>query len=150
MLRNADRASIPVIKQYVLADFINEGHLERHIRRMKALYDGRRQALVGALANYFGDRITIFGQNAGMHLMVQFSTNLSDRTIIELARAVGVGLVSARQYYLKHTCNCEFVLGYADLDAAEIATGVQKLAAAINQVKCSYVRGAKNEQLLYQ
>lgn len=126
-----DRQS-PLLEQYVLTDFINEGHLERHIRRMRALYDRRRQALVGTLANYFGDRITICGENAGMHLMVRLFTNLSDRTIIERARAVGVGLVSARQYYLKNTCNCEFVLGYADLDEAEIANGVQKLAAAIN------------------
>lgn len=127
----ADRQS-PLLEQYVLADFINEGHLERHIRRMKALYDGRRQTLVRSLITYLGDRVTIMGENAGMHLMVRLSTNLSDRTLIERAAGVGVGLVSARQYYLENIPTCEFVLGYADLDAAEIETGVQKLAAVID------------------
>lgn len=127
----ADRQS-PLLEQYVLADFINEGHLERHIRRMKALYDGRRQAIVRSLITYFGDRVTILGENAGMHLMVRLSTNLSDRIIIERAAGVGVGLVSARQYYLESVSTGEFILGYADLNAAEIEIGVQKLAAVID------------------
>jgi len=127
----ADRQS-PLLEQYVLADFINEGHLERHIRRMKALYDGRRQALVRSLITYFGDRVTILGENAGMHLMVRLSTNLSDHIIIERAAGVGVGLVSARQYYLENVSTGEFVLGYADLNATEIEIGVQKLAAVID------------------
>jgi GntR family transcriptional regulator / MocR family aminotransferase len=41
----ADR-QLPLLEQYVLADFINEGHLDRHIRRIRLYYDERRQALV--------------------------------------------------------------------------------------------------------
>lgn len=127
----ADRQS-PLLEQYVLADFINEGHLERHIRRMKALYDGRRQALVRSLVTYLGDRVTILGENAGMHLMVRLSTNLSDRMLVERAATVGVGLVSADRYYLNNVSAGEFVLGYSDLGVAEIEAGVQKLATVID------------------
>src|SRR5262245_35577676 len=66
----ADRQT-PMIEQRVLTDFINEGYWERHLRRMRTLYDKRRQALSRALETHFGDRVTILGDNAGMHLMTR-------------------------------------------------------------------------------
>ena len=53
---------------------ITEGHLERHIRRMRNLYDQRRQALVQSLSQHFQHQIKIVGENAGMHVMIQIST----------------------------------------------------------------------------
>lgn len=50
----ADRYT-PVPEQAALADFIAEGHLERHIRRMRRIYGGRRDALVESLQRHFGD-----------------------------------------------------------------------------------------------
>ena len=126
-----DRQS-PLLEQYVLTDFINEGHLERHIRRMRFLYNQRRQTLVQALLNYFGERVTILGENAGMHLMVRLSTPLSDEAVISRAAAMSVGLVSARRYYLQNECSGEFILGYAHLHASQIELGVQRLATALS------------------
>ena len=67
----ADRQT-PVPEQAALADFISEGHLERHIRRMRRIYGERRDALVESLERYFGDRVQIRGDAAGMHLLVRF------------------------------------------------------------------------------
>ena len=44
----ADRHS-PALEQSVLADFIGEGHYARHVRRMRALYEERRDALRDAV-----------------------------------------------------------------------------------------------------
>ncbi len=73
---------LPLLEQHVLADFIEEGHLERHLRRMRLHYDHNRQVLVQALNVHLGDRATILGENAGIHLMVRLHTNLSDEEII--------------------------------------------------------------------
>lgn len=126
----ADRQT-PMIEQRVLADFINEGHLERHLRRMRTLYDKRRQTLVRALETHFGARVTILGENAGMHLMIRLHSNLGDDEVILRARMAGVGLISARFYYLgegrPNNMN-EFVLGYAGLSERRIREGVRRLA----------------------
>lgn len=132
----ADRQS-PLLEQYVLADFINEGHLERHIRRMRTLYDQRRQALVQALTSHLGQQVTILGENAGIHLMVQLHTNLSDEEIIYRAAEVGVGLVSAQQYYLEAKRTGEFIFGYAELNEQQIQEGICRLANSIVEF-CSY------------
>ncbi|MFN0087235.1 MAG: PLP-dependent aminotransferase family protein [Blastocatellia bacterium] len=122
----ADRHS-PTIEQWALADFIAEGHLESHLRRMRVLYDRRRQALVRALQYHFGDRATIVGENSGMHLMVRFRLGIRDEQLLCLAAAAGVGLNSARIYHLGQARAGEFVLGYAALSERKIQEGIRRL-----------------------
>ncbi len=126
----ADRQT-PILEQRVLTDFINEGHLERHLRRMRTLYDKRRQTLVRALKYHLGARVQILGENAGMHLMVRLQTKLGDEELVHRAREEGVGLVSANLYYLKGGRRDEFVLGYASLSERKIQEGVRRLAKII-------------------
>lgn len=126
----ADRQT-PMLEQKVLTDFINEGHLERHLRRMRMLYDKRRQTLVRALKNQLGNRVEILGENTGMHLMVRLQTTLSDEEFVRRAREDGVNLVSANLYYLEKGRQDEFVLGYASLSERKIQEGVRRLAKII-------------------
>jgi GntR family transcriptional regulator/MocR family aminotransferase len=126
----ADRQT-PTLEQLALTDFINEGHLERHLRRMRTLYDKRRQTLVRALNHHFAGRIEILGENAGMHLMIRLRTKFDDQEVVRRACGVGVGLVSARLYYLGDAPADEFVLGYAGLSERRIQEGVRRLAKSV-------------------
>lgn len=126
----ADRQA-PLLEQYVLADFINKGHLERHIRRMRNLYDQRRQALVQALLRHLGERVSIMGENAGMHVMIQLNTRLKDTTVVNRAHQTGVGITSANPYYLENSSKGQFVLGYTELNESEIEAGISRLSQAL-------------------
>jgi GntR family transcriptional regulator/MocR family aminotransferase len=124
----------PEIEQRVLADFINEGHLERHLRRMRTIYDNRRQTLVRALETHFGDRVTILGENAGMSLMIRLRSEMDDHEIERLALESGVGILSARHYYLgEERLNnadntVELLIGYAGMNERRIREGARRLA----------------------
>jgi GntR family transcriptional regulator / MocR family aminotransferase len=122
---------LPLLEQQVLADFIGGGHLEQHIRRMRSLYNQRRQAIVSALKQQFGHRVTVMGEQAGIHIMVQLQTSLSDQAVVERAAQVGVGLMSAQSHYLKPYRTGEFIFGYAELSVANIELGIRRLAQAI-------------------
>ncbi len=125
-----DRQS-PTLEQYVLTDCITEGHFERHIRRMRHLYNQRRQVLVNALKHYLGSQVTILGENAGIHLMAKIETSLSDEVVIQKAAAAGVGVVSAQGYYLNKPKIGEFIFGYTQLDEFQIEQGIQKLSQVL-------------------
>ena len=127
----ADRHTV-MLEQRALADFINEGYLERHLRRMRTLYNKRRQVLVRALDVQFGERARVLGENSGMHLMIRLKTTLGNEEIVRRARAAGVGLMDARIYYLGPGGNKEFVLGYAGLSERKILEGVKRLAKVLN------------------
>jgi GntR family transcriptional regulator/MocR family aminotransferase len=49
----------PTLEQAILADFIGEGHYGRHLRRMRALYAERAQALEQSIERHFGERLRI-------------------------------------------------------------------------------------------
>jgi GntR family transcriptional regulator / MocR family aminotransferase len=122
-----DRQS-PLLEQYVLTDFINEGHLERHIRRMRSLYNHRRKILIQSLKKYLRDQVTIMGENAGMHIMIKLLSPLNTQEILERALSVGVGLTSAHSYYLDQRSSNEFILGYAELNESHIEEGIYQLS----------------------
>ncbi|QLE54873.1 PLP-dependent aminotransferase family protein [Nostoc sp. TCL26-01] len=129
----ADR-QCSLLEQYALTDFITEGHLERHIRRMRSLYNQRRQTLVQSLLSHFGDRVTILGENAGMHLMIKIHTHLNDDEIIQRAALAGVSMVAAYPNYLKTSPGSEFILGYAELNESQISEGVRRLAQIVSHL----------------
>ncbi len=122
---------LPILEQRVLTDFIEEGYLERHIRKMRAHYDQCRQILVQALKTYFGEQVTILGEKAGLHLMMRLHTQLSDEEIVQRAAEAGVGLFPAKPHYLKANCTGAVILGYAELDPQQIRTGIRKLAQVL-------------------
>jgi len=129
--RLTDRQS-PLIEQCALTDFINEGHLERHIRRMRTLYGQRRQALVDALSVHLNGRASIVGDEAGMHLMARLKTALTDLDLMARAAKRGVELISARPYYLQARYNGEFIVGYSNLTERQIITGVKRLSCVLD------------------
>ena len=122
---------LPTLEQQVLTDFIAEGYLESHIRKMRSHYDRCRQVLVQELNTQFGDRVAIFGEKAGIHLMVRLHTQLSNEEVIDRAAKVGVGLMSAQSQYLGSGGSGEFIFGYGELNHTQIQIGVQRLAQAI-------------------
>jgi GntR family transcriptional regulator/MocR family aminotransferase len=118
----ADRQT-PLLEQATLADFLGEGHLERHIRRMRRLYGRRRAVLVDGLAKHFGARATVLGDDAGMHVLVRFT----DTPVAERALANKVALASANQYYLGTPPRNEFVFGFSSLNERTIREGIRRL-----------------------
>jgi GntR family transcriptional regulator/MocR family aminotransferase len=120
------------LDQCVLTAFIDDGSLEKHIRRMRKHYAQKRSRLVHALNEHFGDSVSILGENAGLFVPVRFKTDLDDQTIIDQAAALGVGLRCTRGQYLADTyTKGEFILSFGNVDEAIIEEGVRRLAKVI-------------------
>jgi GntR family transcriptional regulator / MocR family aminotransferase len=114
----------PMLEQAALADFLREGHMERHIRRMRRLYGLRREALLSAFKRHFGNRAQVLGDAAGMHAMVRFD----DEGIAQRAVRNGVELVSANSYYVAQPHGNEFIFGFSALAERIIQEGIRRLA----------------------
>jgi GntR family transcriptional regulator / MocR family aminotransferase len=87
---------VNAIDQLTMADFIIRGQYDRHIRRMRARYRRRREALITALAGF---DVGIRGLPAGLHLLL----NLPDGTEpMVLRRAAGAGVALAGLARTRH------------------------------------------------
>jgi GntR family transcriptional regulator / MocR family aminotransferase len=130
-IKRLSSEQLPSFVQCALADFIEQGSLERHIWRMQEVYAARREALLRALKRFFGKRATVYGEEAGLHVMVRFETRLSSKEILERANKQGIGLIATEDCYLVKPQKAEFILGYGGLKDSEIREGIRRLADII-------------------
>ena len=120
----------PSFEQEVLAEFIAEGHFERHLRRMRVLYAARRGVMLDALRHSFGDRIDVVGAEAGLHVVV-FLRGVAPGAVGDLvarAAAAGVGIYPLAPYYRDPPQRAGVILGYASLGERDLRAGVHALA----------------------
>jgi GntR family transcriptional regulator / MocR family aminotransferase len=121
------------LEQLVLADFISMGHFDRHLRRTNASNAARRNALVTAILNDFGDRAELCGANTGLHLLIWLKGR-SGGTIADVdakAEKAGVGLYTVDPFYLQPPKRTGIILGYAPLREREIKEGIRVLAKVL-------------------
>jgi GntR family transcriptional regulator/MocR family aminotransferase len=123
----ADRHS-PLLEQQVLTDFIRQGHLDRHVRRMRAIYDRKRKLILRTIGELFGARAQVLGDNAGINVLVRFTSTLTDEEVEQRCRARGIGLSSTRQEYLVTPMQGEFLLNYGGLSEEQITNALSILA----------------------
>lgn len=123
---------VALLYQAVLAAFIEEGHFERHLRRMRRVYARRRERLLSAIERHLGSRAAVRGTESGIHVMLELPGVDDSRAVVEAARAAGVGLHSAHIYYAgPPPSSASFVLGYSSLDEPAIEEGVARLGRVV-------------------
>jgi GntR family transcriptional regulator/MocR family aminotransferase len=117
----------PTLPQAVLADFLQEGHFGRHLRRMRQLYGARRDALVAALQAELGDTLRVQGDQAGVHLVATFARPVDDRAIAERAARAGLWAMPLSSCYFARALRRGLVLGYGGTEADEMTDAVRRL-----------------------
>lgn len=122
-----DRHS-PLLEQQVLADFIRLGHLERHIRKMRNLYEEKRKLVIEALKTHFEGKATVLGDAAGINVVVRIPSELNDEEIVSRAKAAGIGISSTAHCYLGEPPRGEFQINYAHLKEELIEPCIQILS----------------------
>lgn len=130
--RLADQHST-LLEQAALTEFICEGHLETHIRRMRTLYDKRRQTVVTSLRKHFGEGAQVIGANAGLHILVRFHQSIPEEAIQKAADAAGVPFRSTFAHYMARTRpKGEFALCYANIAEDVLIDGISKFARELH------------------
>jgi GntR family transcriptional regulator/MocR family aminotransferase len=115
------------LEQQTLAEFINSGLYERHLRRLRKRHAQRRTVLVQAVRKYLGDRVEIGGGDAGAHVVLWPRQPIEESVAIKQAEKHGVGIYGYTHCFLKTPPRPGFILGFAHLNEIEIREGIQRL-----------------------
>jgi GntR family transcriptional regulator/MocR family aminotransferase len=126
----ADRQP-PGIEQAVLAEFIVDGHLARHVRRMRALYEERRDALLAAARASLPDTVEFGDTAAGMLALARLPPGLSDVEVSRRALEAGVEAPALSSYAVRPQVRGGLLLGYAGYPPAALRDAMRRLAGAI-------------------
>jgi GntR family transcriptional regulator/MocR family aminotransferase len=132
--RLADRGT-PHIDQRAFAEFLTRGELDRHLRRMRLLYRGRRDALVAALADALPEA-TVHGIAAGMHAVVELAPGDDEEAIREEAAERRIRFETLRDYGARPDDEPPvLLLGYGQISEPAIPAGVRALAEAVHAAR---------------
>ncbi len=130
---NVDRYSATV-DQTILCDFICEGHLGRHIRRMRECYSSRAEALANLARRYLSGLLEIPPAEAGLHTAA-FLRDIVPHEAVAVARAHQVEAMALDRFCLRRRDIRGLLLGFAAVGEQEIRRGVVQLAAALETVR---------------
>lgn len=122
----------PTLVQAVLAEFLSEGHFERHLRRMRHLYAERQQVFQRAASRELSGLLEIEPSDAGMHLIGWLPNGADDQAIANHAAANGVVVTPLSALSMQPLERPGWLLGFTALNARGIREGVLKLARLLS------------------
>ena len=131
--------------QATLAEFIQRGHLKRHLARMKKVHRSRLQAMEGALEKYMPEGTTWAGPEGGMTIWVTLPAGFDAGDLLIHVRERGIYFVPGRYFYLQNPQPNTLRLGYANLDEKSIARGVQIFCEVLKSELRKRQRGTRDE-----
>lgn len=124
----------PIVAQAALADFIEEGHFARHLRRMRILYGRRLKLLVETAEQHLEGRLQIETAEAGMHTIGWLPDDKNDQAAFNAAAANEVELTPLSKYYLGRCPRPGLVMGFAATPEEEILPGIMRLKKALDSL----------------
>lgn len=119
------------LDQAILCDFIVDGHLGRHLRRMRDLYASRLEALMHYGQRYLGGLLEISSNKAGLYTAAFLKNGMTSRQAELLAAARGLETRALDRFTLRRLDPRALLLGFAAFDQSYLRAGVIQLAAAL-------------------
>ncbi|MBV8219596.1 MAG: PLP-dependent aminotransferase family protein [Solirubrobacterales bacterium] len=120
----------PTLEQLALAGMLERGHYQRHIRRARAIYRARRDALVAALAAHVPE-LRVGGVAAGLSAALYLPTGSDDRGIERSALGAGIRVQALSRYAIVDRGDRGLVIGYGRMHESAIEPAIAALSGVI-------------------
>lgn len=126
------KCMIPRLVQYVAAAFMASGRWEAHLRKVCLANRKKRDALIQALQTEMGDKIRVHGDNAGLHILLEFVDVVDVGEMVQRAAEYQVEVYPLTSFWHNrdNTLPNTLLLGFGALSVSEIEESVQLLRQA--------------------
>jgi GntR family transcriptional regulator/MocR family aminotransferase len=117
-----------ILPQATVADFMEQGHFARHLRRMRTLYAVRRGYLVDALTQVFGTQLHVQPQAGGIHVLARLNTGQNDKALAAAAQSQGLAVQALSDWRIRRSSQGGLLMGFTSFATADqAARSVQHL-----------------------
>ena len=125
--------TVPRFDQHILANFMHDGHFARHLNRMRTIYRKKHDALIEALQQY-ASRIQIFGEHAGMHVLIRIQHTSNEQQLKLLAKEQLLQIFALSDYVFTKEQQAlpTLLVGFGDLEEQAITDAVDALMNAFH------------------
>jgi GntR family transcriptional regulator/MocR family aminotransferase len=127
---------IDTLNQAILAEFMRQGLLAPHIRRMRTEYARRRVALLAALARHAPSASPVPAPG-GLHMISRLPEAVDEAAAVQTCRARGLAVSPLGAYYAGPPRTAGLVMGFAGMPEALAADTARRLEAALRAASYS-------------
>ncbi|HEU4846350.1 MAG TPA: PLP-dependent aminotransferase family protein [Burkholderiaceae bacterium] len=106
--------------QLTLAKFIDDGYLQKHIRRCHGIYAARREKILARFAGDLSPWLEAVPSSAGFHLTALFRKPVDLPGLLKLARRLDVGLYSLDGFYRASPPPQGLIFGFGGIESLDI------------------------------
>ena len=131
---------VPALDQLILADFIDGGHLEKHISRMRNIYRNLRNTLIQSIEkSSLSKNAEIFEENSGLHFLLEIKTEKTKSEIRKELLERKIKIAQLDDFYLdaknmeEKNGRTVLVVNYSALKKDEIPTLVSALEKVVEK-----------------
>lgn len=120
--------------QLAVGEFLRAGHLHPHINRLLPLYKERKEAMISAIHDSFGDALTYTQPEGGFFLWGTFQNELrhvDTQDLFPVALAEGVAYIPGAAFTIDNTRNNALRLCFATSSPERIREGIQRLTQSV-------------------
>ena len=118
--------------QVILCDFIADGHLARHLRRMRDLYGRRLEALIEGGKEHLDGLLEISSVRAGLYTVGFLRNGMTSRQAEKAAAARGVEVIGIDRYTFRRSDPRGLLIGFAAHSESAIRKALAQLSAALS------------------
>ena len=127
LIKNGTGGHYSIADQRGIAGFIDEGHLVRHVRKMRAIYRKRRDLVLQILEHDLARWFDPLKCSCGMHLAALSKPGVSTESVTQALRDEGVVIHMLDRYFLGERTLSGLVFGFGITDETDIESGLHIL-----------------------
>jgi GntR family transcriptional regulator/MocR family aminotransferase len=117
----------PIVMQTALAGFINDGLLDKHIRRSRRVYAERHHVLTQALSGPLSDHLTAQAPHAGLHVAAVLRGELDEKRVLHAAARNGIVTSGLRHCFYAGPAQSGLVLGFGAVSTTGLPVALRTL-----------------------
>jgi GntR family transcriptional regulator/MocR family aminotransferase len=126
---------LSVPDQATLCEFITQGHMEQHMRRMRELYELRFEALVRSARRHLEGLIQFSSAAAGLQVVGWLAPAINEDEACRRAAEHGISSIALSQLTVDRPMPPGLVLGVGSAGVRAISRGVQHLGQVLRSLK---------------
>ncbi|WP_445487187.1 aminotransferase-like domain-containing protein [Niallia sp. 03133] len=114
--------------QEVVYNVLQQLDIEKHISYLSTTYKSRKESMVSALAQYFGDDVSFVAPDGGFFLWLTFPLGVNTSAFVDDAMQAGVSYLDGRHFYLNDEGFNTMRLCFTYCNEKKINEGIKRLA----------------------
>jgi GntR family transcriptional regulator/MocR family aminotransferase len=130
LAKKSDDLGSPAFDQLAFADFVIQGELDRHLRRMRPIYRARRDALLGALRRHLPG-LRPAGASAGLHVLAWLPPGVDGAALSRSAGQGGIAIETLDESWVGDATAGGVIFGYGSVPETAIDAGIRRLAESV-------------------